>query len=105
MTEFQIVLTTCPSGEVAQTLGLSLVQEGLAACVNILPAIQSIYKWKGKIETATEYLLLIKSSTVHYAAIETRLRALHPYELPEIIAVSVSAGSTDYLSWLHHPDN
>ncbi len=100
----QIVITTLPDGQAAQRLGTTLVGEGLAACVNILPAGQSIYTWHGKIETATECLVLVKSLTARYKAIEERIRALHPYELPEIIAVPIADGLSAYLAWLHNPD-
>jgi periplasmic divalent cation tolerance protein len=100
----QIVMTTCPDQAIAEQIARALVAEGLAACVNILPAMQSIYTWKGKMETVTEHLLLIKSQTHRYADIQDRLRALHPYELPEIVAVPITHGLPDYLAWLNLPD-
>lgn len=100
----QIVLTTCPDQAIAEQIAQALVAEGLAACVNILPAMHSIYTWKGKMESTTEHLLLIKSQTRRYPAIQDRLRALHPYELPEIIAVPITHGLPDYLAWLTLPD-
>ena len=102
--EYQIVFTTCPDPAVAEQIAQTLVAEGLAACVNILPAMHSIYTWKGKMESTTEHLLLIKSQAHRYPAIQDRLRALHPYELPEIIAVPITHGLPDYLAWLNHPD-
>jgi periplasmic divalent cation tolerance protein len=101
--EFQIVLTTCPDAEVAETIASSLVAEGLAACVNILAPVRSIYTWKGQVETAEEYLLLVKSQRAQYEAIEQRILRLHPYELPEIVAVPITSGLAGYLAWLAKP--
>ena len=101
---FQIVLTTCPDAACSERIARALVAEGLAACVNILPAVRSIYKWKGKIEDAGEQLLAIKSAVARFPAIRDRLRALHPYELPEIIAVPIVDGLPEYLAWLNHPE-
>jgi len=101
---FQIVLTACPDATCAEHIARVLVEEGLAACVNILPPMRSIYRWKGKIEDATEQLLVIKSAPARFPAIRDRLRALHPYELPEIIAVPIADGLPDYLAWLNHPE-
>lgn len=98
--EFQIVLTTCPDAKTAETIARSLVADGLAACVNILAPVRSIYTWKGQVETAEEYLLLVKSQRPQYEAIEDRIRALHPYELPEIVAVPIATGLAGYLAWL-----
>lgn len=81
-----------------------LVEAKLAACVNILPAMRSIYRWQGEIQTATEHLLIAKTRVVDYPAIETRIKALHSYELPEVIAVPVVGGLPAYLAWLHNPD-
>lgn len=100
----QLVLTTCPDAKTARRLARALVSERLAACVNILPIEQSVYRWKGKIESARERLLVIKSERRAYAAIERRLRALHPYELPEIIAVPIVTGLGPYLAWISDPD-
>jgi len=100
---YQIVLTTCPDNDCAQRIAQSLVREHLAACVNIVPTVNSVYLWKGQIQNDNEHLLLIKSSARRYKAIERRIRDLHPYELPEIIAVPIISGLNDYLSWLNHP--
>jgi periplasmic divalent cation tolerance protein len=102
---FQIVLTTCPDEACAERIARALVEEGLTACVNILPAMRSIYRWKGKIEGADEQLLLIKSATARFPAIRDRVRVLHPYELPEIIAVPIADGLPEYLAWLNHPES
>ena len=101
---FQIVLTTCPDAASAEHIAQALVEEGLAACVNILPPMHSIYRWKGKIERASEQLLVIKSATARFPAICDRVRNLHPYELPEIIAVPIAEGLPEYLAWLNHPE-
>ena len=103
-TLFQIVLTTCPDKACAERIAQALVEDGLAACVNILPPMHSIYRWKGKIEQATEQLLVIKSTVARFPAIRERLQALHPYELPEIIAVPIADGLPGYLAWLSHPE-
>lgn len=100
----QLVLSTCPDAPTAERIARALVGERLAACVNIVPIAQSIYLWKGAIESATEQLLVIKSLIARYPELEARLRALHPYELPEIIAVPIVAGLPDYLAWIRHPD-
>ena len=102
---FQIVLTTCPDEACAERIGRVLVEEGLTACVNILPPMRSIYRWKGKIEDAHEQLLVIKSATARFPAIRDRVRSLHPYELPEIIAVPIADGLPEYLNWLNHPES
>ena len=101
---FQIVLTTCPDKVSAERIAHALVEEGLAACVNVLPPMHSIYRWKGKIEQATEQLLVIKSTVARFPAIRKRIQALHPYELPEIIAVPIADGLPGYLAWLSHPE-
>ncbi len=101
---YQLVLTTCPDAEAAGRIAHALVSEGLAACINILPVVQSVYRWKGKVETAAEQLLVIKSRTRAYRQIERRLLELHPYELPEVLAVPIAGGLTDYLAWIHNPD-
>lgn len=102
--EYQLVLTTCPDAGAAERLAQALVQERLAACVNILPITKSIYRWKGRVESAAEQLLIVKSMTDAYGAIQNRIRELHPYELPEVIAVPVIAGLPDYLAWIRNPD-
>ena len=101
---FQIVLTACPDAASAERIARVLVEEGLAACVNILPPMQSLYRWKGKIETASEQLLVIKSTVAQFPAIRDRVRSLHPYELPEIIAVPIADGLPEYLAWLNKPE-
>lgn len=97
---FHIVITTCPSSEAATILAKQLIEAKLAACVNIIPGVQSYYEWKGKLEIGTEYLLLIKSRCNLMDALQTTITSAHPYELPEIIAVPITAGSSPYLAWL-----
>lgn len=95
-----LILCTCPSLEVAETLACQLLQKRLAACVNILPGVRSLYWWEGKIETAQEHLLLIKSPQAHFCAIKQLIETLHPYQLPEIIAIPIARGSEEYLQWI-----
>jgi periplasmic divalent cation tolerance protein len=83
-----------------EALAAALVDEHLAACVNILAPCQSVYRWQGAIEQISEVPLVIKTTTARYAAVETAIRARHPYELPEIIAVPVTQGLPDYLVWV-----
>ncbi|WKJ89342.1 divalent-cation tolerance protein CutA [Methylomonas montana] len=96
----QLILCTCPDAETADKLAGALINEKLAACVNIMPGIRSVYEWQGKVEITQEHLLLIKSHQDRYAAIEATLQSLHPYQLPEIIAVAIERGSLDYLKWI-----
>lgn len=100
MSQHQICLCTCPDEETAQSLATSLVEVNLAACVNILPAVQSVYKWKGILEKDQEVLLLIKTQQHRFTDIESHILARHPYELPEIIAVPIEAGLKPYLQWI-----
>ncbi|MDO9371205.1 MAG: divalent-cation tolerance protein CutA [Gammaproteobacteria bacterium] len=95
-----MVLCTCPDQDVALSIANALVDGKLAACVNIVPGLRSVYRWKGARENAEEALLIIKSRADDYAPLETAVRALHPYELPEIIAVPICTGLPAYLSWL-----
>lgn len=101
--DFQLILSTCPDSATAERIANTLVEEKLAACVNILPQAQSVYRWRGKVETGSETLVLIKSKAVNFGSIATRIQSLHPYELPEIIAVPITEGSPEYLSWLANP--
>lgn len=95
-----LIYCTCPDQETAERIAGQLISQKLAACVNILPGVRSVYEWQGQIETAQEHLLLIKSPQARYAAIEAAIKALHPYQLPEIIAVAIERGSADYLKWI-----
>ncbi len=95
-----IVLCTCPDQASAESLARTLVSEELAACVNVVEGIRSFYMWKGRMETGQEQLLLIKTRRDRYEALEQRILTLHPYELPEIVAVPIEAGLLGYLEWI-----
>ena len=95
-----IVITNCPDEETANHIALAVVEARLAACVNILPRVQSIYRWQGAVESAVEVPLLIKTTTATYPALEAAIRERHPYEVPEIIALPISAGLPAYLNWV-----
>jgi periplasmic divalent cation tolerance protein len=95
-----LVLTSLPDDASARTLAADLVEQRLAACVNILAPCASVYRWQGGIETAAEVPLLIKTTRTRYAELEAAIRALHPYELPEIVAVPVVLGLPGYLGWI-----
>ena len=95
-----VVLTTFPNDKDAEAFASILVDERLAACVNVLPLMRSIYAWKGITERADERQLVIKTSAARLRALEDRVRALHPYELPEFIVLSVESAAPDYLSWI-----
>lgn len=95
-----IVMTNCPDAEVADRLARTLVEQKLAACVNRLPAVDSIYRWQGTVERAVEVPLLIKSTRERLPEIQEAIRALHPYEVPEIVAIPVVAGLPSYLRWV-----
>jgi periplasmic divalent cation tolerance protein len=95
-----LVLCSCPDEPVALDIARILVKEGLAACVSRLAPVTSIYQWEGRICEQGELLLLIKTTPARYEALEMRLKALHPYEIPEIIAIPVVAGSSQYLAWM-----
>jgi periplasmic divalent cation tolerance protein len=91
---------TCPDAASAQRLADALVNEALAACVNRVPGIQSTYRWQGKVITDGEELLLIKTTAERFDALKTRVLALHPYDLPEVIAVPVELAHAPYLDWV-----
>jgi len=95
-----LVFTNCPDTETAQAIATALVERRLAACVNILAAAQSVYRWQGEMERADEVPLLIKTTAARYAALEAEILARHPYELPEIVALPVDRGLPGYLQWL-----
>lgn len=94
-----LVLITCPPAA-AEALATALVTERLAACVNVLPGVQSVYRWREAVERSAETLLIAKTTRAAYAALEHAVRAQHPYELPEIVAVDIAAGLPAYLQWL-----
>jgi periplasmic divalent cation tolerance protein len=95
-----VVLTTWPSAEAARAGGRLVVEERLAACANIVPAIESIYRWQGKVESSAEVLVIFKTTEALYAQLESRVRELHKYEVPEIIRLPVSGGLVSYLNWV-----
>ena len=96
-----LILSTTDTMDMAQKIASALVQAHEAACVNIIPGIRSVYRWEGKECNESEFLLLIKSSAEKFEAVRARIRQLHSYQVPEVIAVSISAGDPDYLAWLH----
>jgi periplasmic divalent cation tolerance protein len=98
--ESLLALSTFPDQEIARTTVRALVEKGLVACGNILPGIESIYRWQGKIESGSEALVLFKLSASNYDAFERELRSLHPYDVPELIAFPIERGSADYLKWI-----
>ncbi|HTY93339.1 MAG TPA: divalent-cation tolerance protein CutA [Steroidobacteraceae bacterium] len=100
-----LVLCTCPEESVALDIARVLVKEGLAGCVNRLPQVGSVYRWQGQLCEELEQLLVIKTTPSRYQALEMRLKTLHPYEMPEIIAIPVVAGSRPYLAWLAAPED
>ena len=103
--KFQVILNTCPDKASAEKIATSLVENKLCACVNIVPGIESVYYWKGKIEKDQELLLVIKSTENAYPLIEKHILDIHPNELPEIIAVSIDNGLPEYLSWINKNTN
>jgi periplasmic divalent cation tolerance protein len=96
----RVVLMTAPDQEVAQRIARTLVEERLAACVNLVPGVRSIYRWQGSVEDDAEILLLAKTGRARCAALAARVQALHPYELPEIVVLPVDGGSQRYLDWI-----
>ena len=95
-----VVYCTCPDKDVAVRIAQALVEQGVAACVNLLPGVQSIYRWQGQIENDEEILLLIKSDSAHFELLREAILRLHPYELPEIIGVPIHQGHPEYLEWI-----
>ena len=100
MTDKRIVLSTAGSEEEARRIARHLVEEQLAACVNIVPQIESIYRWQGRVESSQEWLLIITTTSERFASVRDAIRELHSYELPECIAISVEDGSAAYLEWI-----
>lgn len=95
-----IILCTCTDRTTAERIAETVVSERLAACVNIAPGLTSIYRWEGQIQREAELLLLIKTRQAVYPQLEARIRELHPYQVPEIIALPIQAGSAAYLDWI-----
>jgi|SRR5271166_5892932 len=100
MSELVLAFSTAASPDEARTIANALVSEELAACVNIVDSVHSIYRWQGAVESAAESLLLIKTRAALLPAIESRLRNLHSYDVPELIAITIGQGAEPYLDWL-----
>ncbi len=100
-TQARVVLCTVPTGDIAVQIARELVQHQLAACVNVIPGITSVYRWKGSITTDAEQLLVIKTSSSLMDSLQKAIQELHPYELPEIIAVPIVGGLPAYLAWIN----
>jgi periplasmic divalent cation tolerance protein len=98
--EYVIVLTTLPADAESRTFGRTLVEERLAACVNLLPVMDSVYRWEGQVEHDTERQVIIKTSRDRVAALWDRIRELHPYETPEFVVLNIQDGSDAYLRWI-----
>ncbi len=98
--DYASILVTCPDEEVAARIARTLVEEKLAACVNIVPQVRSIYRWKSELQDDREALCIIKTRRALYEAVRTRVEALHPYKVPEIMALPFVAGNSEYLAWL-----
>lgn len=99
-TEARVVLCTCPDEPVARRIATALLAGNLAACVNCVPGIRSMYRWEGQIREDAEVLLVIKTTAGRYAALQALIQAEHPYDVPEIIALPVTAGADHYLDWI-----
>ena len=100
MSEARIVLTTTGSRDEAAKIAHALVERRLAACVNIVPQIESVYRWQGKVEAATECLLIIKTQAAAFERLRDAIKELHSYDLPECVMLEVGAGSNEYLNWI-----
>ncbi len=100
MTDKIVVFSTASSAEEAEKIARSLVEQRLAACVNVVPGLRSYYRWQGKIEDSAEFLLIIKSTRKQFEALRTMLEKLHSYEVPEVIAMLVVDGARNYLNWM-----
>jgi periplasmic divalent cation tolerance protein len=98
--DFVVVLVTAASAEEAARIGRSLVEEQLAGCANVIGPIRSVYRWEGAVQDDQEHLLLVKARAADVARLDERVRALHSYDVPEVLALPVSAGSAGYLAWL-----
>ncbi|HET8551284.1 MAG TPA: divalent-cation tolerance protein CutA [Gammaproteobacteria bacterium] len=98
--ELFTLFCTCPDAACAADMAKALVEERLAACVNLVPGLRSFYRWKGQVQEESEVLLIIKTAQERFEAVEERIAELHPYELPELLAVPITTGSAAYLAWL-----
>lgn len=99
-TDALVVLVTAPTAERAAEIARALVAERLAACGNVVPGLRSIYRWEGKVQEDDEVLLVLKTTRARFEALRDRVLALHPYEVPEVLALAVEAGSARYLAWI-----
>jgi periplasmic divalent cation tolerance protein len=99
-TEALVVLVTTPTPERAAEIARAVVEEHLAACGNVIPGVRSIYRWQGAVQEDGEALLILKTTRARFEALRARVVALHPYEVPEVIALPVEAGSAAYLAWI-----
>lgn len=100
MTAALLVLCTCPDATSAQAIATAVVEARLAACVNILPELRSVYAWEGRVEQSDEVLLLVKTTPARFAELKERIVAMHPYRVPEILAFEAAAGLETYLRWI-----
>lgn len=98
--DLRLVLTTCAEKALAEEIATVLVEQRLAACVNVLPGMSSTYRWQGKIQTDAEVLLLIKTTAAELTALESTIKSMSGYEVPELVAVDIAGGATDYLNWV-----
>ena len=100
MSQARVVLSTCPDASTAEAVARALVDERLAACVNLVPGVRSIYRWQDAVEQADEVLMVIKTTAANVDALTARVAQLHPYEVPEVIALEAEGVSDAYLAWL-----
>jgi periplasmic divalent cation tolerance protein len=100
MSDFEIVLTTCGDRETAERIAHRLVEQRLAACVNILPGVQSVYRWQGAVQSEPEVLLLIKTKAPLIQQVQSTIASLHSYDVPEFLVLPISAGSDAYMAWM-----
>jgi periplasmic divalent cation tolerance protein len=100
MTDKRVILSTAGSEDEARKIAQHLMEHQLAACVNILPGMESIYRWQGRVESAREWLLLIKTTAEKFPAVRDAIRQVHSYELPECMAIAIEDGSEKYLQWI-----
>lgn len=99
-TQYQLIICSCPDEAIAINIAENIVAQKLAACVNVLPAVYSVYQWQDDVESAQENIILIKTSKEKYASLEQVICSMHPYEVPEIIAFDISNGLPAYLKWI-----
>lgn len=98
--EYIVVFCTTPDAQVAEDIARTIVEEGFAGCVNIVPSVRSFYTWEGRLQEDLEALMIIKTKKKLFQSLERRIKDLHPYSVPEIISLEISEGSKDYLDWL-----